>query len=246
MPSLSTQNIPSNYSYPGGELDLFREANRWSDYLGKKLAPYIVGDVLEVGAGLGARSQAYLRPHHRSWTCLEPDPQLTSQLQANLKQITVSIPIRVELGTIENLRPSEFFDTILYIDVLEHIEQDAAELERVSHHLTPGGAIVVLSPAHQWLFSPFDQSIGHFRRYSRKTLAALAPPGMIQERIFYLDSVGLAASAANRFLLKASMPTPKQIQIWDKLMVPASRLLDPLLAYGMGKSIAGIWRKAKS
>jgi hypothetical protein len=102
--------------------------------------------------------------------------------------------------------------------------------------------VIVLAPAHQWLFTPFDSAIGHFRRYTRKTLAAAAPPELHTEKLIYLDAVGLAASLANRLLLKQSMPTHAQIQTWDRLMVPISRLLDPLLGNRAGKSVLGIWR----
>jgi hypothetical protein len=59
----------------------------------------------------------------------------------------------------------------------------------------------------------------------------------------YLDSVGLAASLANRTLLRQSIPTARQIMIWDRLMVPMSRILDPLLGYRAGKSILAVWSR---
>src|SRR6185503_3856669 len=123
------------------------------------------------------------------------------------------------------------FDTILYIDVLEHIEDDRRELERAACRLKPGGRIIVLSPAHGWLYSPFDKAIGHCRRYTTTMLRELTPPALRIEKAFYLDSVGLLASSANRLLLKQSMPRPKQLKVWDKLMVPCSRLLDPITGH---------------
>ena len=103
--------------------------------------------------------------------------------------------------------------------------------------------MIVLAPAHQWLFTPFDKAVGHFRRYSKATLAAAAPPELRREKLIYLDSVGLAASLANRLLLKQAMPTHAQIQTWDRLMIPLSRVFDPLLGHRAGKSVLGIWRK---
>ena len=105
----------------------------------------------------------------------------------------------------------------------------------------PGGRIVVLTPAHQSLFSPFDAAIGHFRRYDRASLGRLSPCGL--ERMFFLDAVGLFASGANRLLLRQSMPTLGQIQTWDRWIIPVSRVVDPLLGFRAGKTIVGIWRK---
>ena len=131
-------------------------------------------------------------------------------------------------------------DSVLYIDVLEHIEHDADELLAARPHLRPGGHLVVLSPAHQWLFTPFDRAIGHFRRYSASTLQAVVPPGLSMVRLRYLDCVGMCASLGNKALLRQDMPTTRQIEIWDRVMVPLSRTFDPWLRFRVGKSILGI------
>jgi hypothetical protein len=74
-------------------------------------------------------------------------------------------------------------------------------------------------------------------------LRAITPPELDVERILYLDSVGMLASAANRLLLRQSMPTAGQLQFWDRRLIPLSRVCDPLLRHALGKSIVGVWRK---
>ena len=69
-------------------------------------------------------------------------------------------------GTLASLDPEVKADTILYIDVMEHIAGDRQEMADAAARLRPGGHLIVLSPAHQWLFSPFDEAIGHYRRYT--------------------------------------------------------------------------------
>jgi hypothetical protein len=59
----------------------------------------------------------------------------------------------------------------------------------------------------------------------------------------YLDSVGVIASGANRLLLRSGMPTASQVALWDRVMVPVSRVIDPLFGRRIGKSILGVWRK---
>jgi hypothetical protein len=149
----------------------------------------------------------------------------------------------VRTGSIAALAAAERFDTILYIDVLEHIEDDRIELQRAAAHLAVGGNIVVLAPAHAWLTTPFDNALGHFRRYNRRSLIEAIPAGLICERIFYLDCVGMLASLGNRLLLNSAHPTPGQIRFWDRWMVPISTWLDPLTGFRLGKSIVGVWRK---
>ena len=77
------------------------------------------------------------------------------------------------MRTIESITDAAPFDTILYVDVLEHIADDAAELARARRLLTPEGNLVVLAPAHQSLFSPFDAAVGHYRRYDERTATIL-------------------------------------------------------------------------
>lgn len=101
----------------------------------------------------------------------------------------------------------------------------------------------MLAPAHQWLFTPFDEAIGHYRRYTRRWLRAAAPDGLALSRLVYLDSIGMLASLGNRLVLKSSMPSSGQIAAWDRLMVPLSTLADPLLGYSIGKSVLAVWKK---
>jgi SAM-dependent methyltransferase len=232
----------SEQEYCGEELELFAAVRNWKRYWSAAIRGYISGDVLEAGAGTGS-NLAYLHSGNAGrWVCLEPDPRLLAQLQQELAA-PVLRSCETVCGTVRTIDSSWQFDTIIYIDVLEHIEDDRGELKLAAAHLRPSGRVIVLSPAHQWLFTPFDAAIGHFRRYNRSMLRAITPPELDVERILYLDSVGMLASAANRLLLRQSMPTAGQLQFWDRRLIPLSRVCDPLLRHALGKSIVGVWRK---
>ena len=232
-------NQAAEYSYVGSELDLFMHATNWKKYWAGKLRPFVSGDVLDVGAGLGATFD-YLSDGASSWTCLEPDAGLCAQLEQRLA--THARPPRVLAGTLEALAPEARFDTIVYIDVLEHIEGDRAELSAAARHLRPGGTLVVLSPAFQFLYSPFDRSVGHFRRYTRATLRAVTPAGLRVKSWFFLDGLGVGASLFAR-LAKKKAPTVAQIDTWDKLLVPVSIVTDSLTSRLFGRSIIMVWAK---
>lgn len=234
--------------YIGTELEVFAGAVHWKRYFASQLRPFIRGDVLEVGAGLGSTTKVLCQGAINSWTCLEPDVKLANQLRAVLSRDSLleTLPIQVKPGTLADIPSGALFDSILYIDVLEHIEDDHSELLMAAQHLSYRGHLIVLSPAHNWLFSPFDRAIGHFRRYSQASLCQAAPPQLELVRLRYLDAVGMVASLANRNVLKSSHPTKPQIRFWDTCMVPLSRFADPLLRYRIGKSIVGVWRSEKS
>lgn len=146
-------------------------------------------------------------------------------------------------GTIEDLDPSLRFDTILYIDVLEHIPDDAAELEGAGGRLRPGGCLAVVAPAHAGLTSALDRAVGHLRRYTRETLRSAAPAALDCIAIWYLDSLGILASFANRVILRQRLPSATEVRLWDRVLVPCSVVVDRLTGYRLGKSVVGIWRR---
>jgi 2-polyprenyl-3-methyl-5-hydroxy-6-metoxy-1,4-benzoquinol methylase len=231
------------FKYVGSELDLFAEVHHWKSYWAAEARPFLRGDVLEVGAGIGSNTFLLDTGTLGRYVCLEPDPDLAARLENTLG--AGKRRYETHCGTLRSLTAAQWFDTIVYIDVLEHIDDDRAELERAAARLKPDGRIIVVSPAHQWLFSPFDQAIGHFRRYSRATLSSISPRGLDLELCRYLDSAGLAASAANRLLLRQSVPTKQQLAFWDTFLVPVSRVVDRLWLYRIGKSILAVWRKPR-
>jgi ubiquinone/menaquinone biosynthesis C-methylase UbiE len=140
--------------YVGSELNVFSNAKNWKRYISKHLRHYVNGDVLEVGSGLGSVT-GVLSDSARRWMCLEPDPDLLARARSLLSNEKANCEFVV--GTLETMAPEEVFDAILYIDVLEHIEDDGLELIRASRHVKRGGVICVLAPAHPKLYSAFDR-----------------------------------------------------------------------------------------
>lgn len=228
--------------YVGSELELFAHAANWKAYVARHLSPFIAGRVLEVGAGIGSNITRLTNPYVQDWLALEPDRKLAGEITKRLTQRTLSHNCRVLVGTIDQVPPQDQFDTILYIDVLEHIEDDRVEVAKAARLLTPDGRVIVLAPAHQFLYSPFDCSIGHFRRYNLASLKRLTPPGCCVASAFLLDSVGFFASLANRLVLRSAMPTKAQIATWDRAIVPLSRLFDPITGFRFGKSAIIVWQ----
>ena len=231
-----------NQSYPGNELQLFAEAFHWKNYFSDLIQPFLGDCVLEVGAGIGGTT-AYLNMGTATeWICLEPDRELLSELETSLEAGLLKQNVRCFNGLITDIDPEKKFDSIIYIDVLEHIEDDHAEVRVAASLLKPGGYLIVLSPAHQWLFSPFDRAIGHCRRYSMESLRKLTPETMTIERLWFLDSLGLSASLWNRAILRKDIPSLRQVKLWDQYLVRCSRWIDPLLRHCIGRSLLAIWR----
>jgi SAM-dependent methyltransferase len=233
--------------YHGQELETFALATNWKARVLQVLAPHITGSVLEVGAGIGETTRA-LRPNLNvaEWFCLEPDVAMSQLICAAAAEGRLGADVKSLCGTTADLSQKSRFDTILYIDVLEHIAEDRDELKRSTELLRAGGRLIVLSPAYQFLFSEFDRAVGHFRRYTKSRLRAVAPASLEELTAVYLDSIGLLASCANRFMLRQQHPTARQVMTWDRLMVPLSGLIDPLVQHRFGRSVIMIWKKPEA
>ncbi len=224
-------------SFIGCELELFENARHWKRYWSEKLRKYISGATLEVGAGIGSNSEYLLTDSVAHLTLLEPEVKMFAMLNSK----SYSNRITCVKGRIGDL--AQTFDTVVYIDVLEHIEDDYAETASAYDRLGVGGMLVVLAPAWPFLFSPFDKAVGHHRRYTKGSLRKAIDPRFETVSEFYLDSIGLFASLANRLFLRAAAPSHRQIEAWDRLMVPVSRVIDRLLFYSVGKTVVGVYRK---
>ena len=228
--------------YTGSELELFADAVNWKAYLADQMSPFIMGRVLEVGAGIGSNIPALFNERVENWLAIEPDHQLAAVIEQKLERGELPSSCHVTTGITADLPGDQKFDTIIYVDVLEHIAHDRDEFARASRHLTLGGRLIVLSPAHQFLFSAFDTSIGHVRRYNARSLKALTTPSCRVEIVRMLDSTGMLLSLGNRIVMRSSMPTRSQIALWDKVFVPCSKRLDRLTGFRFGKSILMVWK----
>jgi SAM-dependent methyltransferase len=233
--------MTDSFKYEGDELVLFQHAKNWKKYFSKKIKPYIKGTVLEAGAGIGATTLLLNDGSAEKWLLLEPDEEMSALLKKKIEAKELSANCQLQTGTISQVVSA--FDTIIYIDVLEHIEAHAEEMQKAAALLSAGGHIIVLSPAFQFLYNPFDKAIGHYRRYNKKMFRIITPPGLQLIRSRYYDSVGYFAALANKLLLRKKYPTQKQVLLWDNWMVPVSKLTDQLFFHSFGKSIIAVWKK---
>ncbi len=123
--------MSESYHYVGSELELFREAVNWKRTLSRYIRPYLRGNVLEVGSGIGGTTEILRTGSEIGWTCLEPDAELHSIASSRIRNATMIN------GTLRDLPTDAKFDSILYIDVLEHIDNDKQEMAEATSRLNP-------------------------------------------------------------------------------------------------------------
>lgn len=231
--------------YIGNELELFKYAVNWKAYYRGVIDPYIAGDVCEVGAGIGGTTVALLNAKVNSWLAVEPDDALSAQISNEISGHPMADKVRIQHGTLMGVEPHRKFNTIIYIDVIEHIEDHQAEFNLARGFLAPGGHLIILVPAFNFLYSPFDKAIGHYRRYSKKMLRSLDnEEGLKLCHLKYYDCLGFMASLTNKLLLNKDTPSTDNIKLWDGFLVPLSRIFDKIFLHSFGKSLIGIWKNA--
>jgi SAM-dependent methyltransferase len=230
--------------YIGDELEVFAEAKNWKNYWGGKIKKYLKGNVLEVGAGIGTNTALLINDKKVTrWVCLEPDSELSSKINSTVGGGKEVEKLEVVSSYLSNYKSETKFDSVLYIDVIEHIENDKEEVARAVSYLKDDGFIIILVPAYNYLYNDFDKAIGHYRRYDRKMLKEVLPGNIKIVSLFSLDSLGLFASLTNKFFLKQSYPTRKQIKFWDSMIIPISKITDKLILEKAGKSIILVGQK---
>ncbi|HMT74556.1 MAG TPA: class I SAM-dependent methyltransferase [Chitinophagaceae bacterium] len=228
--------------YISTELAVFKDAQNWKKYFSDIIIPFIQGSVLEVGAGIGSNTPYLINKKINSLTLLEPDKSFANILKQQKTQNQFPQNCDVINGTLQDLKKDLLFDTIIYLDVLEHIENDSEEVSEIYNRLKQNGKLIILSPAFPCIFSKFDKEIGHYRRYTKKSLRKISVK-MRPLNLRYLDCSGFFLSAANKYFLTQKYPSKKQVFFWDKVCIPISRFFDPLTKNFFGRSILGIWEK---
>ena len=205
------------------EFAALSEAKNYRSAIVSEFAPYLTGRVLEVGAGIGQTSEAILSlPGIIELVCIEPDEGFQQGFRHRLPQT------RLVAGTTADIHPEEVYDGAVMVNVLEHIEDDLAELVRLHGLLSPAkGHLCLLIPARQEIFSNLDAHFGHFRRYDRSGLREkLESVGFQIKLVSYFNFVGYFAWLMRFRLMKKMTFEIEQVRFFDRMIFPPCHWLE--------------------
>lgn len=218
-------------------------ARRYHAWIRDEFAPFVQGDVAEVGAGDGEFSRLLLELGPRSLTLFEP----SASMYARQPEKVGSDPRVTRENVIFAARTAaqaESFDTVVYVNVLEHVEDDRAELALVHEALRPGGHVCLFVPALQWLMSDHDRAIGHFRRYGRRELREkVEAAGFTLQREFFFDSLGVLSWLICMRWLKLPLKAGS-VDLYDRAFVPVLRSVETRLRPPLGKNLLLVARRS--
>lgn len=220
------------------EFAALSQALNYRRALVREFGPYIRGRVLEVGAGVGHITGELVRlPAVTELVLVEPEDRFCSVLRAGFPNL------RLVHGTIADLAPEERFDCIVSVNVLEHIQDDEAELRRYRGHLKAGdGVLCLFVPARRELFSHIDTDFGHCRRYHKPELfLKLKSAGFQVQRIRYYNFVGYFAWLLTCRFLGRRHFNVRAVRVFDRLIFPVcNRIETGLCAPPVGQSLLAV------
>lgn len=223
--------------YPGAELDNFDKATIWRKYIFLLIKKFIRGSVLEVGAGIGSFTSNYKNiPSKLTLSEIDNNNLYIIKEKFSNENINFTNKVTKDLN--------EKFDTIMYLNVLEHIEKDKNEISQAFEKLNVNGYLIILVPAHNELYSNFDKAVGHFRRYKISFFKDIKIKDSKLINLIYLDALGYFLYFLNKIFFKEEVyPSKLKILIWDKIFTPLTFFLDKLLFYKFGKNILYVIKK---
>jgi SAM-dependent methyltransferase len=224
-------------SYSGvGHLEIMADAVNYNSFIAAQLRRYMQpGQVaIDFGAGAGTFAMSV-----KSWgvdvICIEPDNGLRSAL------IDKGLTAYPSLAAVAE----ESVDLLYSLNVVEHIEDDARAIAEMRTKLRQSGTLFLYVPAFNVLYSAMDRKVGHFRRYSRRSLTRLIDDaGLRINRIEYVDCLGFVATLAYKLIGdKEGDIDSGQLKFYDRFIFPVSSIMDRALNSIIGKNLLLVAQK---
>lgn len=215
-------------------LDVMAHAKNYNQFLLNAILshvhPYEL--IVDFGAGNGTFAAPLAKAQESKQyqiVCVETDPVLCAALH------DVGLTVVNDLAQL----PDNSVDYLYSLNVLEHIENDLAITQLWFSKLRPAGKLLVFVPAFQFLFTSMDKHVGHYRRYTRRSLTQVLERAQFQiGASSYVDSLGVLATLLYKLLDQGhGQVNIRMLQIYDQRVFPLSRLVDKLTHAWLGKNV---------
>lgn len=220
-------------------LDHLQSATHYNQWIFSRVQPHLQGRTLEVGCGNG-NFTSLIAPCCPQLVAVDLNADYVAQTQARLRQYS---HVEVMTADATEMKIGQPFDTIILLDVLEHIEDDVDLLRRLGRQLAPGGTLLLKVPAIAPLYNSLDAAVGHHRRYTPKTLqqAVLsannkATPAFAEPTLEYFNAAGILGWWLNGSVLKRTTPPGQQVGWFDRC-VPFFQMAENWLHPPVGLSL---------
>ena len=233
----------SERTYFGKDLEAMSFAKNYHEWIIGEFSQYIGEDVAEVGAGMGNFSDYLLGAKIKNLVAFEPSDNMFSVFEKKYYQHTNVTAVN-DFFEEQSDNYIGSFDSVCYVNVLEHIEDDCVALSHAYKALRKNGSILIFVPALPFLYSNLDEKVGHYRRYSKtKLVSAVSSAGFSISKVKYFDIAGIIPWYI-AFVLLRQTTTEGNVLVYDRLIVPIMRKVESTVTPIIGKNLVLVGRKA--
>lgn len=230
------------HAYAGRDLEAMAFARNYHRWILDLFAPHLGRRLVEVGAGTGSFSELLLERRPDTLSLVEPSTEMHRRLVAHVGGFQTQTRVRTFNDTFaraaRRIAEEETPDSVIYVNVLEHVADDDAELLVVRETLAAAGRIFVFVPALRWLYGSFDRQVGHLRRYTKPELEAKCRrAGFRILKSAYFDAAGVLPWWLKYCVLRSEKMEPAAVRFYDDFCVPLLRRAEALVPPPLGKNV---------
>jgi SAM-dependent methyltransferase len=231
--------VDTRFAYTGTELNSMAKAENYHRWILSHFTPFLGKRVLEIGAGIGTFSSLLLNETPDSeLTLLEPAANLYPTLE---RRYEGNARVALIQGSLEEHANSLSADSVVLVNVLEHVQNDNDYLEMIYRILNPRGNLLLLVPAVPQIYGSLDEAFGHLRRYTKKGFCRkLQGVGFRLERLQYVNLPGVASWFIAAKLLRLKTLEIADVRFYDRWVVPWCSKLEGLWPPPIGQSLLAV------
>jgi len=229
--------------YTVADQQRMEKAVRYFEWQYRMVEPHLGRRVLEIGCGMGNFTRVLV--DRECVVGIDIDEGVLAEHRTRFRKRDNVVAHRMDsvdsaFFSLARYRP----DSVVCLNVLEHIEDDVAALANMNSVLQPGGRAVLIVPAFQSLFGPIDHKLGHYRRYSKQMMRGLAErTGFRVAQLRYMNIVGFFGWWVNARVLRKTEQSEGQIALFDKMIVPLQAAMERWIEPPCGQSIFAVLEK---
>jgi SAM-dependent methyltransferase len=227
------------------DLEILHEAVNYREWIFSIARPHIGSRILEIGSAIGNYTEKML--DSQLIVASDYEQKYVDILRSRFEHRKNVRIIGLDITQVDDVQTNEIralnCDTAIAFNVLEHIKDDNKAVRTMATLIGTTGRLVLICPAYQWLFNQFDRSYGHFRRYDRQMMHALARTiDATTEKFSYFNAIGITGWMLNGMLLRRKTLPQIQTKLYDRT-IPFIRGVEKVVKMPFGLSIFAVLRK---
>ncbi len=217
-----------------------RALKNYNCWIYENIKPALGKTIIEIGCGLGAIID-FIYGKDNQITGVDISDEYIKFLKMRYRQHKNIKIIKSDILDLPEKVKKNFYDTVVMINVLEHIKDDDKAIKIIRRILKKGGKIALMVPAFNLLLGPLDKNVGHYRRYNKKQLKELLIRNNFEiKEMYYMNLVGFFGWLINMKILKMKHTPKNQSYVFDRFVVPFLKVIEKWIKPPVGQSIIAI------